>query len=126
MFLRCRDLCQSPRDPSQDRRVELDTCSLASDTAGNGTFWGSDCFRQAKCRFGRWSEYEGSQDAIRFGFASFVAIVGLVLHAQSIEITPKTILEAHNVIAKPVEYRGKNAMEIRDAAPQPGDELSES
>lgn len=57
------------------------------------------------------------------GFASCVAAVGLVLHAQSIEITPKTILEAHNVIANPVEYRGKNAMEIRDAAPQPGDEL---
>jgi len=42
------------------------------------------------------------------GFA-LVAAVGLVLHAQSIEITPQTILEVHNVITEPVEYRGKSA-----------------
>jgi len=44
-----------------------------------------------------------------------------VLHAQSIEINHQTILELHNVITKPVEYRGKSAMEIRDAAPELGD-----
>jgi hypothetical protein len=53
--------------------------------------------------------------------ALFVPAVSLVLHAQSIEINPETILEVHNVITKPVVYRGKSAMEIRDAAPQLGD-----
>src|SRR5437773_6303602 len=52
--------------------------------------------------------------------ALFVPAVSLVLHAQSIEINPQTILEVHNVITKPVVYRGKSAMEIRDAAPQLG------
>jgi hypothetical protein len=57
------------------------------------------------------------------GFALFVTTAGIVLHAQSIEITQQTILEVHKVITKPVEYRGKSAMEIRDSAPQLGDNV---
>jgi hypothetical protein len=57
-----------------------------------------------------------------FGFALFVAAACLVLRAQSIEITPLTILEEHNVTTKPVEYRGRRAIEVRDAASQLGDD----
>jgi hypothetical protein len=35
-----------------------------------------------------------------------------------IQLTPQNILEVHNVITKPVQYRGKSALEVRDAAPQ--------
>jgi hypothetical protein len=57
---------------------------------------------------------------IKTRFASFIA-AGLVLQGQSIQIAPPQILEAHNVITRPVEYRGKSALEVRDAAPQLGD-----
>jgi len=38
--------------------------------------------------------------------------------AVPIQLTPQTILEVHNVITKPVQYRGKTALEVRDAVPQ--------
>ena len=31
--------------------------------------------------------------------------------AKPIQLTPQTILEVHNVITKPVQYRGKSALE---------------
>jgi len=38
--------------------------------------------------------------------------------AETIPLTPQHILEVHNVITKPVTYRGKTALEVRDAVPQ--------
>ncbi len=38
--------------------------------------------------------------------------------AVPIQLTPQHILEVHNVITKPVQYRGKTALEVRDTAPQ--------
>jgi hypothetical protein len=38
--------------------------------------------------------------------------------AKQIPLTHQNILEVHNVITKPVEYRGKSALEVRDAVPQ--------
>ena len=38
--------------------------------------------------------------------------------AETIQLTPQHILEVHNVITKPVQYRGKTALEVRDAVPQ--------
>jgi hypothetical protein len=50
----------------------------------------------------------------------FVPVVSCVF-TQSIEFKPETTLEEHNVITEEVEYRGKNAIEVRDAVPQSGD-----
>jgi hypothetical protein len=38
--------------------------------------------------------------------------------AVPIQLTPQTILEVHNVITKPVQYRSKTALEVRDSDPQ--------
>src|SRR5215467_6359824 len=38
--------------------------------------------------------------------------------ARPIPLTPQNILEVHNVITKPVQYRGKSALEVRDAVPE--------
>lgn len=64
------------------------------------------------------------QTNIALALALFVPCVCRGPLAQSIEIKPQTILEVHNVLTKPVEYRGKSSMEIRDAAPQLGDSAS--
>ncbi|HTH54117.1 MAG TPA: hypothetical protein VL495_09210 [Edaphobacter sp.] len=53
-----------------------------------------------------------------------VLVLPYTLHGQSIEITPKTILEVDHVITKPVTYHGKKALEVRDAAPNAGDDTS--
>ena len=39
------------------------------------------------------------------------------LHAQSIELNHSTILEVHNAITRPDNYRGKNSLEVRDPSP---------
>ena len=44
--------------------------------------------------------------------------------AESIALTSQTILEVHNVVTKPVQYRGKSALEVRDADPQLPDSTS--
>jgi len=54
-------------------------------------------------------------DAFRFG--SVCGRRGSCTSTQSIEITLKTVLEVHDVITRRAEFRGKSAMEIRDAAP---------
>jgi hypothetical protein len=38
--------------------------------------------------------------------------------AKQIPLTPQNILEVHNVMTKRVQYRGKSALEVRDAVPQ--------
>src|SRR5215470_839798 len=37
---------------------------------------------------------------------------------EPVQLTPQNILEVHNVTTKPVQYRGKSALEVRDAVPQ--------
>jgi hypothetical protein len=41
--------------------------------------------------------------------------------AQAVAINRQAILEVHNAITKPIEYDGKSGLEVRDAAPQLGD-----
>jgi hypothetical protein len=59
---------------------------------------------------------------LKMGAAVALAIViqtrPTKIHAQSIELKPQNILEVHNVITKPVQYRGKSALEVRDAVPE--------
>jgi hypothetical protein len=57
------------------------------------------------------------------GLVWLVGVPGLVVHGQSIEISPQTIVEAHNVLIRPLDYRGKSSVEIRDASPQLGDNV---
>lgn len=42
--------------------------------------------------------------------------------AKPIQLIPQNILEVRNVVTKPVTYRDKIALEVRDAAPQLGDD----
>ena len=44
------------------------------------------------------------------------------LPTQTIPLTKQNILEVHTAITKPLNYRGKDALEVRDAAPQAGDD----
>ena len=59
---------------------------------------------------------------LKIGAALALAIViqtrPTKVHAQSIELKPQNILEVHNVVTKPVQYRGKTALEVSDADPQ--------
>jgi hypothetical protein len=44
------------------------------------------------------------------------------LHAQSIELNHQNILEVHNAITRPDDYRGKHSLEVRDPSPTLPDE----
>ena len=43
--------------------------------------------------------------------------------AQSTDLTMANIAEANSIVIKPVKYRGKSALEIRDAVPNSTDDL---
>jgi hypothetical protein len=46
------------------------------------------------------------------------------VHAQPIQLKPQNLAEVQNVVTKPVQYRGKSALEVRDADPQLPDSTS--
>jgi hypothetical protein len=56
-----------------------------------------------------------------FALALLVPPESSSLHAQSIELNRQAILEVHNAITKPDDYRGKHSMEVRDPSPALGD-----
>jgi hypothetical protein len=46
------------------------------------------------------------------------------VHAQPIQLKPQNLAEVQNVVTKPVPYRGKSALEVRDRDPQLPDSTS--
>ena len=56
--------------------------------------------------------------------ALFISAGSRTVCAQSIELNHQAILEVHNAITKPDDYRGKHSMEVRDASPSLGDDAS--
>jgi hypothetical protein len=87
--------------------------------------------QESRCCLDGWSDSMMKQ--VKMCSAGAIALLlsvgaaglnGQNIHAQNIEIGTRTILESHNVTTQPVNYRGKSAMEVRDASPQLGDEAA--